>query len=71
MWVLKSYALTICRHISEHLLQKIAQVVGRDSAVMAADVQHLYTALCEDDCLYFFFKRMNSKQPHHRTAKPC
>ena len=38
--------------------------------MMAAEVQHLYTALCEDDCLYFFFKRMKSECPCAKGAGP-
>jgi hypothetical protein len=47
-----------CRHIADHVLQQLARVVARDSSITSAGVQDLYVALCEDQTVWGFFKRM-------------
>lgn len=57
----RSSLLADRRHICEHILSKLSQVVARDSSIVTANVQDLYTALCEDDSVYGFFKRMDGE----------
>lgn len=52
---------TDARHVCEHVLSQLSRVVSRDSSVTVAGVQDLYTALCEDESVWGFFKRMRGK----------
>lgn len=45
-------------HSSRHLLSNIARVVARDSSRTSADLQNLFTSLCEDSLIYPVFKDM-------------
>nr|ODN99640.1 hypothetical protein L204_02073 [Cryptococcus depauperatus CBS 7855] len=51
----------IIEHVCEHILFQVARVVARDSGINTAGPQDLYTALCEDESVWGFFKRMKIK----------
>ncbi|KAK8869856.1 hypothetical protein IAR55_000424 [Kwoniella newhampshirensis] len=53
---------SIIEHVCEHVLSQVARVVARDSGIVVASPQHLYTALCEDESVWGFFKRMKVKE---------
>ncbi|CAK9780181.1 unnamed protein product [Cutaneotrichosporon oleaginosum] len=59
----------VLEHICEHILSKLSQVVARDSSIVTAAVQDLYTALCEDDAVYGFFKRMDARAQIENDAR--
>ncbi|KLT44767.1 hypothetical protein CC85DRAFT_300310 [Cutaneotrichosporon oleaginosum] len=58
----------VLEHICEHILSKLSQVVARDSSIVTAAVQDLYTALCEDDAVYGFFKRMDASEQFYKSV---
>lgn len=49
------------RHVCEHILSSVARIVARDSGTAVAGPQDLYTALCEDESVWGFFKRMKGE----------
>lgn len=49
------------RHVCEHILSSVARIVARDSGTAVAGLQELYTALCEDESVWGFFKRMKGE----------
>ncbi|GMK56805.1 hypothetical protein CspeluHIS016_0306450 [Cutaneotrichosporon spelunceum] len=59
----------VLEHICEHILSKLSQVVARDSSIVTATVTDLYTALCEDDAVYGFFKRMDARAQIENHAR--
>lgn len=48
------------RHVCEHILSSVARI-ARDSETAVAGPQDLYTALCEDESVWGFFKRMKGE----------
>ena len=51
----------LSRHVCEHVLSQLARVVARDSSIAVAGVPDLYVALCEDESVWGFFKRMKGE----------
>ncbi|WWC69484.1 uncharacterized protein I206_103425 [Kwoniella pini CBS 10737] len=51
----------IIEHVCEHVLTQLASVVARDSEIIVAGPQELYTALCEDESIWGLFKKMKVK----------
>ncbi|WVW83132.1 hypothetical protein I302_105150 [Kwoniella bestiolae CBS 10118] len=51
----------IIEHVCEHVLSQLASVVARDSEIVVAGPQELYTALCEDESVWGLFKKMKVK----------
>ncbi|WWC90074.1 uncharacterized protein L201_005007 [Kwoniella dendrophila CBS 6074] len=51
----------IIEHVCEHILAQLASVVARDSEIVVAGPQELYTALCEDESVWGLFKKMKVK----------
>ncbi|WWC61148.1 uncharacterized protein I303_103727 [Kwoniella dejecticola CBS 10117] len=51
----------IIEHVCEHVLSQLASVVARDSEIVVAGPQELYTALCEDVSVWGLFKKMKVK----------
>ncbi|WVR05265.1 hypothetical protein IAU60_002277 [Kwoniella sp. DSM 27419] len=51
----------VIEHVCEHILTQLARVLSRDSESTQAGPQELYTALCEDESIWGFFKNMQAK----------
>ncbi|OCF71904.1 hypothetical protein I204_07167 [Kwoniella mangroviensis CBS 8886] len=59
----------IIEHICEHVLSQLASVVARDSEIVVAGPQELYTALCEDESVWGLFKKMKVKDQLETTIR--
>ncbi|OWZ73383.1 hypothetical protein AYX14_01106 [Cryptococcus neoformans] len=58
----------IIEHVCEHILSSVARI-ARDSETAVAGPQDLYTALCEDESVWGFFKRMKVKDQLELTIR--
>ena len=45
-------------HATRHILSDVSRVASRDSSRAMATMQDLYTALCEEEGIYSFFKTL-------------
>ena len=45
-------------HTPRHILSDVSRVASRDSSRAMATMQDLYTALCEEEGIYSFFKTL-------------
>ena len=45
-------------HVTRHILSDVSRVASRDSSRAMATMQDLYTALCEEEGIYSFFKTL-------------
>ncbi|WRT67101.1 uncharacterized protein IL334_004067 [Kwoniella shivajii] len=59
----------IIEHVCEHILSQLASVVSRDSEVVVAGPEELYTALCEDESVWVLFKKMKVKEQLEGTIR--
>ncbi|KIR53185.1 hypothetical protein I315_04222 [Cryptococcus gattii Ru294] len=59
----------IIEHVCEHILSSVARIVARDSGTAVAGLQELHTALCEDESVWGFFKRMKVKDQLQLTIR--
>ncbi|KIR58704.1 hypothetical protein I314_05543 [Cryptococcus bacillisporus CA1873] len=59
----------IIEHVCEHILSSVARIVAGDSGTAVAGLQGLYTALCEDESVWGFFKRMKVKDQLQLTIR--
>ncbi|KAF5364267.1 hypothetical protein D9756_000282 [Leucocoprinus leucothites] len=52
------YLTAILEAMCEHILTSVGRVAARDSSRVSANVNDLFTALCEDDSIYGLFRSM-------------
>ncbi|KXN89456.1 hypothetical protein AN958_05618 [Leucoagaricus sp. SymC.cos] len=52
------YLTAILEAMCEHILTNVGRVAARDSSRVSANVNDLFTALCEDDSIYGLFRSM-------------
>lgn len=57
------------RHISERILADIGKLIARSTSSTTANLHDLYSALCEDEATWGFFKRMTGTSLAPRTLR--